>query len=227
MNATSTSIAHQPTTPVRDEMPASIAVHLRDSVGTRILWLYGLFALLSNAAYLAGYYLLPEGSLRGSPWVAFGGAVAQQERFWAHFGVTLLINTAVLAFGVALNLLVVRGVPQGYLVAASLAIMGGLVAGSNSFAASDLGTYTAREGMALGLTVGGLEQLAFVLAIAATVQLGVYHYFNWYRLSEKATKVGALRAVRLTTGEWVTLLAAVVLLALAAYRETVMFFGVL
>jgi hypothetical protein len=204
---------------------AWVPIHLRDSVITRALWLYGLYSILSNAGYLTAYYLLPEGSLRGSPWVAPGAAIAGQQRFWIHLGLTLLINVAVLLFSVALNLLVVRGIPQGYLMVVSIGLMSGLVAGSNSFAASDLTTYTAREGMALGLSIGGLEQAAMVLAVAATVRLGVYHYRTWYRLREKATKVGLVRAVRLTSGEWATLVVALLLLVVAAHRETLMFFG--
>jgi hypothetical protein len=43
------------------------SVPAQDSVFKRVLLLYRLFMLLSNAAYLIGYYLLPEGFLRGGP----------------------------------------------------------------------------------------------------------------------------------------------------------------
>ena len=36
------------------------SVHTQDGVFKRVLLLYGLFMLLSNAAFLVGYYLLPQ-----------------------------------------------------------------------------------------------------------------------------------------------------------------------
>jgi len=38
-----------------------------DHLAVRVLWLYGLYMLMSNATFLIGYYLLPEGILRTSP----------------------------------------------------------------------------------------------------------------------------------------------------------------
>ncbi len=42
-------------------------VQVKDSLLKRILILYGTYSILSNVFFLAGYYLLPEGFLRGSP----------------------------------------------------------------------------------------------------------------------------------------------------------------
>ena len=204
---------------------ASVPVHLRDTVLTRILWLYGAQALLANLCYLVGYYVLPEGFLRSSPWLAVGGRVAEQGEFWAQLGLTLLINGGYMGIGVALNLMVVRGIPQGYLIPPAMGLFGGLVAGTNSFAASDLNVYTARDGQALALSIGGLEMLAYVLVVAATTKLGVWEYRSWYDLHEKATKVMPLRTVRLSRGELGCILLAFTLLLLGAYRETLMAFG--
>ena len=38
-------------------------VHIKDCLLKRILLLYGIYSLLSNAFFLAGYYFLPEGFL--------------------------------------------------------------------------------------------------------------------------------------------------------------------
>ncbi|MBK6795972.1 MAG: hypothetical protein IPG76_04015 [Acidobacteria bacterium] len=39
----------------------------RESVLTRTLWLYGLSSLLNMLSFLVGYYLRPEGVMRGTP----------------------------------------------------------------------------------------------------------------------------------------------------------------
>jgi len=40
------------------------------------MWLYGLHTVLNNGAYLLGFYLLPQGFMRGGPQLAVGGMVA-------------------------------------------------------------------------------------------------------------------------------------------------------
>ena len=68
------------------------SVHTQDGVFKRVLLLYGFFMLLSNAAFLVGYYLLPEGFLRGSPMQAGASAVAATTTFWSQVGSTFLFN---------------------------------------------------------------------------------------------------------------------------------------
>jgi hypothetical protein len=63
----------------------------QDGVFKRILLLYGLYSLLSNAVYLLGYYLLPEGFMRGSPGMT-PARVAATGTFWSEFALTFLIN---------------------------------------------------------------------------------------------------------------------------------------
>lgn len=43
-----------------------------ESMFKRVVWLYGAYMLLNNAAYLVGYYLLPPGLMRNSPQTAAG-----------------------------------------------------------------------------------------------------------------------------------------------------------
>ena len=199
----------------------SAQIQTQDSVFKRILWLYGLFTLLSNASFLVGYYLLPEGFMRGSPLMAAGELVASAESFWPQFGLTLLFNVGlIIVFGVGANLQQVRNFPAGYVIPIFLGIGGGLIVGTNSFIASDLSRYSVRDGMALGLSIGELEMLAYIITIASTVKFGIYQYrslVDW-----KPTKVKRLRDVRLSQQETLCLIIAVLLLIIAAYRETAM-----
>jgi hypothetical protein len=84
-----------------------------------------------------------------------------------------------------------------------------------------------REGIALGLTIGGLETLGFVLIVASTVRFGVYHYRSWWRWSGKykPTKTEKLRDVRLSKAEVLCLVVGIVLLMVGAYRKTAMAMG--
>jgi hypothetical protein len=204
------------------------AVEFRGGVFSRTLLLYGLYTLLSNAFFLIGYDLLPEGFMRTSPQAATGKIAASPETFWAEFALTLLFNigfTATLA--VMLNFNRIKGVPVRYIVPVYLGIVNGLVIGTNSFLESDLSEYDAREGLALGLTIGGLETLGFVLIVAATVRFGVYQYRSWWRWGGKykPTKTMRLRDVRLSKAEVICLVLGVLLLILGAYRETAMVMG--
>ena len=194
-----------------------------ETVWKRVLWLYGLYMLLSNAAYLSGYSLLPEGFMRGSPQVAVGRLVDGATSFWSQLGLTLVFNLGLIAvIGVLLNLHQVRGFPTGYVIPISLGLVSGLISGTNSFAAANLRAYNAWDGMALGLSIGGVEMLAYILVIAATAGLGVYQYRSWWRWSGvwQPTKLRSLRDVRLSRSEFVCLALGILLLIAAAYRET-------
>ena len=201
-------------------------VHAQDSVFKRILLLYGINELLSNAAFLIGFYLLPEGFMRGSPQTAAGEIVASAESFWPQFGLTLLFNLGIMTtIAVVANFNQVKGFPVGYLIPIFLGITGGLIVGTNSFVAGNLDRYSnVREAMALGQTIGGVETLGFILVIASTVKYGVYQYRSWWRWSGewKPTKVMDLRDVRLSRQETLCLVIGILLLIVAAYRETVM-----
>lgn len=199
-----------------------------DGIVKRVLWLYGLYTLLNNAAFLIGYYFLPEEFMRNSPQVAVGGLVAQQESFWGQFGMTLLFNLVVMPLlAVLLNLTRVRETPTGYVLPITLGIIGGLIAGTNSFAASDLTQYNAWEGTALALSIGGMEMLGYVMIVAATANLTTEQYRSWWRWSGewKPTKVARLRDLHLTRPEIITIGVAALLIVIAAYHETVMAFA--
>jgi hypothetical protein len=205
-------------------------VQVSGTTFNRILWLYGFYALLSHTAYLVGYYWLPEGFMRGSPQASGGQVVAAAQSFWGQFGLTLLFNLGVVtAVSVVLNFNQVKGVPVGYVYPLFLAVTSGLIAGTNSFIASDLSRYNARHGMALALSIGNLEMLGYVVVIASTVKFGVYQYRSWWRWSGdwKPTKVMNLRDVRLSGRELLCLATGILLIIVGAYRETLMAFGML
>ena len=198
---------------------------VNESVWNRIVWLYGLHTILWNLFFAISYYLLPEGFMRASPHVAVGRTVAEVRSFPGEFGLTLLFNLGVVTvLGVVLNCNQVRGFPVGYLIPISLGLISGLILGTNSFAASDLSRITARDGLAMGITIGGLEMMCYIFVIAATVKLGIYQYRSWWRWSGeyKATKAMRFRDVRLSRQEVLCLICGVVLIVLGAYNETMM-----
>ena len=175
--------------------------------------------LLSNAAYLLGYYLLPEGFLRGSPVLSTARVVASSSTFWSQLALTFLGNLGIVtALSVCVNLFRVKGFSLGYIWPIFLAIQSGVVAGTNSFLLSDLTQINVRDGMAMSLSIGGLEFLAYILIIASTVSLVVYQFSSWTQL--RPTKLKNLRDVRLSRAEVLCVIAGIVLLFVAAYLET-------
>jgi len=196
------------------------SVQVQDGVFKRVLLLYGLFMLLSNAAYLLAYYLLPEGFLRGSPMLSTARVVASSDTFWSEMASTFLVNLGVVtALSVILNVLRVKGFSLGYIWPIFLAIQSGVVAGTNSFLLSDLTQVNVRDGMAASLSVGGLEFLGYRLIIASTVSLAAYQFSSWTQL--RPTKLKNFRDVRLSRAEVLCLIGGIVLLLVAANIETV------
>jgi hypothetical protein len=190
-------------------------------VFSRVLWLYGLYSLLNMGSYLFGYYLLPEGFMRGSPQSAISGFVASASSFWSEFALTLLFNLGmVVGLSIILNLNQVKGFPTGYILPISLGITSGLVSGTNSFAASDLKQFNAWDGMALGMSIGGLEMLAYVLVIASTAGFGIYHYQSW--IQWKSEKIKNFRDIRASKSEFFCFALGIIIIIFAAYRETIM-----
>jgi hypothetical protein len=201
-------------------------VHVSGTVIIRILLIYGLYTLLSNAAFLIGYYWLPEGFLRGSPMTAPARVVGEAQTFLGQLGLTLLFNLGVVAVSsIVMNSQQVKGLSLGYLYPLFLGVFSGLITGTNSFAASDLTQYNVRDGTALALSIGNLEMLGYLFIIAATVKFGVYQYRSWLQL--KPTKVMNLRDVRLSKPEIVCLVIGILLIIFGAYRETLMAFNIL
>lgn len=195
----------------------------RDNMIKRVLLLYGLYTVFSNASLRIGYHFLPEGVLRGHPVVTF---VAQEPDFWLHFSKTLTINLFVaIVLGAGLNLVISKeGIPWGYFLIAVFGVIGGLVVGTNSFM-DDLSQYSVLEGLSKGLSIGELEVLGRIFIIASTAGISIYKDdTSWYSLHTKFIKLKNFRDIRLSRQEWITLMMGIFLLFIAAYNETVMWF---
>jgi hypothetical protein len=196
-------------------------VQPQENIFKRILWLYGLYSLLNMVSFLSGYYLLPEGFMRGSPYSAIGSFVSSAASFWGEFGLTLLFNLGtVFVVCILTNLQQFKGIPIGYVVPVILGITSGLVSGTNSFSASDLKQFNAWDGMALGMSIGGVEMLAYVLVISATANIGLYNYQSLWQ--SKGEKIKTLRDISLSVSEIFFLCLGILMILIAAYRETVM-----
>jgi len=196
---------------------------IKENVFKRVLWLYGLYSLLNLFSFLLGYHFLPEGFMRGSPYSAIGTFVASASSFWSEFSLTLLFNLGtVIVVCILTNLQQFRHVPVGYIVPVVLGIVSGLVSGTNSFAASDLKQFNALDGMALGLGIGGIEMLAYVLVISATANIGLYNYESLKQW--QAERLKNLRDIKLSMSEMFCLGLGILMIVFAAYRETVMAF---
>jgi len=197
--------------------------HWQENVFTRVLWLYGLYSLLNLFSFLLGYHFLPEGFLRGSPYASIGSFVATAPSFWGELGLTLLFNLGTATVVCVLtNLQQFRHVPIGYVAPVVLGIVSGLISGTNSFAASDLKQFNAWDGMALGMGIGGIEMLAYVLVISATARIGLYNYESLAQW--QGEKLKSLRDIRFTAQEVLCLGLGIAMIVFAAYRETLMAF---
>ena len=118
-----------------------------------------------------------EGFMRASPQTAGGQAAAAAQSFWGQFGLTLLFNLGVVSvISIVMNFNQVKGIPAGYVYPLFLAVTSGLIGGTNSFIASDITRFNARDGMALALSIGNLEMLGYIFVIVSTVKFGVYQY---------------------------------------------------
>ena len=196
-------------------------IQAQENVFKRLFWLYGLYSLLNMVSFLFGYYLLPEGFMRGSSYSAIGSFVASATSFWGEFGLTLLFNLGtVIVVCMLTNLQQFKGMPIGYIVPIILGITSGLVSGTNSFSASDLRQFNAWEGMALGMSIGGIEMLAYVLVISATANIGLTQYRSLRQW--KGEKIKKLRDIRLSASEIFCLCLGILMIVIAAYRETAM-----
>jgi len=196
----------------------------QENVFKRVLWAYGIHLALLFAFFVIGYLFLPEGILKGSPTTFFAKEITKQKNFFPHMGQTFLTNLGLCFFvGVGLNFIRIRRFPLGYFVVIATGIFGGLIAGTNSFLGG-ISTYTL-EGWLIALRIGFLEMLGYACIIATTVSFGLYQYQSWWRWEGKPTKVTNFHDIRLSRQEWIVLIVGILLLIIAAYNETVVWFG--
>ena len=133
----------------------------------RFLSLLGLGTALFVLAWTLGYYLLPEGFLRGrSGAAALAGAEAAPS-FTLEFLRIAAINLVMMAIVVYANrLLLVRGYPLGYLLPLIWSVNYALTLGTNSFSIP-LPQPMAPSFAVLGRS-GPYEIAAYMLAATAT-----------------------------------------------------------
>jgi len=189
-----------------------------ESVAVRFATVWAVCVLVFTVAWTVGYYALPEGLLRGSlgaeaPVVAgtVWGTVAR-----------LFAWNLVLGLGpvVAFNTLRSVNTPASYVLLVAVWLQGGLVYGTNSLGI-EAGRLAPSLSTALGRS-GVYELTAYVLVGVATRSLLVWHQRSGSRWREEFERVRSPREWSLTRREWVLVLAGIVLLALANYREAVM-----
>ncbi len=188
----------------------------------RVLWLYGLYMLLHQVAFLIAYFGLPEKWLVGSPWFRIGEWAVAGGTWTGQFVRTLITNLGVVCgLCATLNLQRVRAFSLGYSVAIWMGVMTGLVLGTNSFVGMDLrGPLPFLWGTAQGMLIGGAEILGYILVTAATVKLGIYRRETWWRWNDRFERMGRLRDVRLEWAEWVVLAMGIGLVIVGAWRES-------
>jgi hypothetical protein len=193
----------------------------KENVLSRVLWLYGLHTILSNIFLVVGYFFLPEGFLRDTPLSWAGNVAASPETARGEFLATLFFNLGMMSMiALGLNLITIKGFPQGYFVPITLGLVSGLFLGTNSFVAMDLATIPFREGQAVGFTIGGIEMLGYICLVASTVKFGIYQYDSWWQWNEKPHKVMNLKDIQLSKFEILCFVSGVILIVIAAYRES-------
>lgn len=192
------------------------------SLPVRVAAAYAIYVVLLLISFAIGYFLLPRGALLHMPWTAAadlaGSPGTPVGEFLATVGINLLLA---LALGVGLNLQRVRGFPTGYTFLFASGLIGGLVAGSNSFTSQAISPYTV-EGWIVSLRVQHLELLGFASVVASTISVGLTDFSSWLPWRAKESSIQHWRAIRFTRAEVAGMLLGVVLILVAAYNETVL-----
>jgi hypothetical protein len=183
----------------------------------RLVALWALCGTLFTVAWYVGYHLLPAGLLAG------GGASVLPE----YAGSVTAEFLTIMAWNLGFALVVVgantfRSVrtPMGYLVVLVLWVQGALVWGTDSLAIS-AGRLAPSLSVALGRS-GLYELTAFVAVAVATRGVMLWHQPATPRWSVEFDRVRSPRDWELSRREAVVLLAGLVLLAAANYREALL-----
>lgn len=184
----------------------------------RFVALWIVCAALFVLAWYAGYYLLPEGLLRGAS--AASALPEYAGSVWAEFATLFAWNLGVCVLVAAANTFRSVETPLGYLVVAVNWVQGGLVWGTGSLL---VGTGRFAPSLSVALGRSGLYELtAFVAVAVATRGVMVWHQRAGPRWREEFERVRSPREWSLTRREAAVLLAGLALLAVANYREAVL-----
>jgi hypothetical protein len=216
--ATATTAGSRASPHTRPSLLQRFLLHRRLTIRFTSLML--LVAVLFTAAWSTGYYLLPEGMLRGQTAVPALIVEGRAETLWqewltiAAWNLTLPVAIILLA-----NLLLrIHRYPAGYIILSIQTLLNGLVLGTNSFA------IPLAEPMAPSLAVlqraGPYEIAAYTLICVATYSLSHFEITSIFQ--------GELRRVHtrlhfaLTKEQWIALILGMVLLVFSAWREASM-----
>lgn len=156
---------------------------LHEKLPVRFGSLLGIVLIAFFAAWFVGYYFLPEGALRGRNVAqALSGSSLAGGSVWLEWLRILAINLgAMFLLVIAPNLIrSPHNYPLGYSTVAILAVVFGMMIGTNSFTLS-LGSKQPPSLMVLGSS-GLYEIIAYVLSAAATTSLSSYRLIGqWPR----------------------------------------------
>ncbi|MFZ6020954.1 MAG: hypothetical protein ACOYXO_15215 [Chloroflexota bacterium] len=156
---------------------------LHEKLPVRFGSLLGIVLIAFFAAWFVGYYFLPEGALRGRNVAqALSGSSLAGGSVWLEWLRILAINLgAMFLLVIAPNLIrTPRNLPLGYSTVAILAVVFGMMIGTNSFTLS-LGSKQPPSFMVLGSS-GLYEIIAYVLSAAATTSLSSYRLIGQWPL---------------------------------------------
>ena len=189
-----------------------------DDVFVRAVSFWTFCAVVFVSVWVLSYNLLPEGLLRGSSLAYF--APVKTERAETTFVRVFAWNLVFASVLVLSNTFRSVDTPLGYLALLVVVVQGALVWGTGSLALA-----TGRIEPSLATVVGrsGVFELsAYVLIVVSTRGVMLWHQREPPRLRKEFVRVRSVRDWSLSRRELVVLLAGIVLLALANYREASM-----
>lgn len=189
-----------------------------ENVFVRFASLWVVLLTMFMVVWVISYNLLPEGLLRSTNTSRllpeYAGSVG------AEFLMIFAINVAGCVVIAAFNTLRSIRTPAGYVVVAGVWIQGALTWGTNSLAI-EAGRLAPSLAVLLGR--GGIYELTAYVAVAvATRELVIWHQQSGPRWREEFERLYSPRDWRLSRREWLVLVAGILLLAVANYREALM-----
>lgn len=185
------------------------------SVLRRFLRLWALGLSLLFAAWLSGYFLVPQGALKD---VFLSSRLPlESARATSVVGRIALYNGLIASGLIAIaNLFRVGRFPLGYLPVLIHWALFGLFLGTDSFAYSQGGRLLPSVSILLGGS-GVFEITGYTLIAAATCGFNLFRQTSWTDWS--TVRERSWQELRLTRSDWIALAVAFALILFAALRE--------
>ncbi len=191
------------------------------SLFERFIWVWILSFSIFFLAWIAGYLILPQGTLRGK--LPGTGLLGEDIDVLSTFLKILLFNFLIggIVFSLC-NLFRVGDVPLGYVAIWLDILVFGLLKGTNSF----IYPYETILASFIGFLRTGLwEFSAYILMTCSTVNFAIYRQESW--LSGKVTRIKQWQDVKLSRTEKGTYVIGVAILAFSAFLESLAIFNVI